>query len=185
MENTAFLAKLTEIALTAGAYKAQVIPASEIVTDRSFREMCAANACGVYGKCWTCPPYVGEIDELMAAVKTYEYALVYQTVSPLEDSYDIEGMAAARKTMFALTRRIRRDLDGLPMAKLLHLGAGACGVCDVCAKSTDEPCRFPHLAMASLEAYGIHVSALAETAGMKYINGVNTVTYFGAVLFSL
>ena len=39
--------------------------------------------------------------------------------------------------------------------------------------------------MRSLEAYGIHVSKLAETAGMKYINGQNTVTYFGAVLFSL
>ena len=39
--------------------------------------------------------------------------------------------------------------------------------------------------MASLEAYGIHVSKLAKAADMKYINGQNTVTYFGGVLFSL
>ena len=38
------------------------------------------------------------------------------------------------------------------------------------------------LAMSSLEAYGINVSVLAPQAGMKYINGINTVTYFGAVL---
>jgi hypothetical protein len=38
--------------------------------------------------------------------------------------------------------------------------------------------------VASLEAYGIFVAKLAEKAGMKYINGVNTVTYFGAVLFN-
>jgi hypothetical protein len=37
--------------------------------------------------------------------------------------------------------------------------------------------------MPSLEAYGVNVSALASAAGMKYINGQNTVTYFGAVLF--
>ena len=36
-----------------------------------------------------------------------------------------------------------------------------------------------------LEAYGINVSRMAQTAGMKYINGTNTVTYFGAVLFCL
>jgi hypothetical protein len=39
--------------------------------------------------------------------------------------------------------------------------------------------------MPSLEAYGINVSELAKAAGMNYINGQNTVTYFGAVLFSL
>jgi predicted metal-binding protein len=53
----------------------------------------------------------------------------------------------------------------------------------VCAKRTDEPCRHPDLAMASLEAYGFNVSRLAAAADMKYINGQNTVTYFGAVLF--
>ena len=41
----------------------------------------------------------------------------------------------------------------------------------------------PALAMSSLEAYGIDVAQLAKQAGMKYINGVNTVTYFGAVFF--
>ena len=39
--------------------------------------------------------------------------------------------------------------------------------------------------MKSLEAYGIHVSKMAEAAGMKYINGQDTVTYFGAVLFCM
>ena len=34
-----------------------------------------------------------------------------------------------------------------------------------------------------LEAYGINVSKLAEVAGMNYINGKDTVTYFGAILF--
>ena len=45
-----------------------------------------------------------------------------------------------------------------------------------------EPCRFPEKAIGSLEAYGVNVSLLAQTAGMRYINGQNTVTYFGAIL---
>ncbi|MBM3710008.1 MAG: DUF2284 domain-containing protein, partial [Actinobacteria bacterium] len=36
----------------------------------------------------------------------------------------------------------------------------------------------------SLEAYCMNVSTLAELCNMKYINGQNTVTYFGAFLFN-
>ena len=66
---------------------------------------------------------------------------------------------------------------------MLHLGAGGCHLCEVCAKKTGEPCRHPDRAVASLEAYGVNVSALARLCGMKYINGENTVTYFGALFF--
>jgi hypothetical protein len=41
------------------------------------------------------------------------------------------------------------------------------------------------LAVASLETYGVNVSKLAPAAGMKYVNGQDTVTYFGAVLFDV
>ena len=64
----------------------------------------------------------------------------------------------------------------------LVLGCGACRVCPRCAKLSEAPCRNPNLATPSLESHGINVSALAESCGMRYINGENTVTYFGAVL---
>ena len=168
-----------------GAFKANVIEAKGIKTDRVFRDMCASNACGMYGKCYMCPPDVGDIDELMARVGEYDYALVYQTVSELEDSFDFEGMVEAKKKSYPLAQSLRKVFDDMKVTKVLHLGAGGCGVCERCAKQTGEPCRFPENAMPSLEAYGVNVSELAKAAGMKYINGQNTVTYFGAVLFSL
>ena len=176
---------LKKNALDLGAYKASVISTSEITLDRAFRDMCASNACGVYGKCYMCPPDVGDIDELMAEVANYGYALVYQTVSELEDSFDFEGMVEAKKRTYPLAQSMREIFKSCGIKKVLHLGAGGCGVCKSCAKQTGEPCRFPEKAMPSLEAYGFNVSALAKSAGMKYINGQNTVTYFGAVLFSL
>ena len=126
-----------------------------------------------------------DIDELMAEVANYGYALVYQTVSELEDSFDFEGMVEAKKRTYPLAQSMREIFKNCGIKKVLHLGAGGCGVCKSCAKQTGEPCRFPEKAMPSLEAYGVNVSALAKSAGMKYINGQNTVTYFGAVLFSL
>ena len=185
MENKNIFDRLEAIALECGCYKAKVIVTEKIETDRAFRDMCAMNSCGVYGKCWMCPPDVGDIDELMAKIRTYSYALVYQNVSELEDSFDFEGMVAAKKSSYKTQRQIRRECEKVGLPKVLYLGSGGCGVCETCTKRDNLPCRFPELATPSLEAYGINVSQLAKAADMKYINGQDTVTYFGAVLFSL
>ena len=186
MENKELLfGKLAEMAKSLGAFKAGVIEAKEIVTDRIFREICLSNSCGMCGKCYMCPPDIGDIDELMSSIKDYDYALVYQTVSELEDSFDFEGMIDAKKAFYPIAQSLRAVFEDMDISRVLHLGAGGCGVCEKCAKRTNEPCRYPDKAMPSLEGYGVNVSELARAAGMKYINGQNPVTYFGAVLFSV
>lgn len=185
MENKELFDRLAGIALSLGAYKATVIPVELVETNAAFRDLCASNACGNYGRNWMCPPDAGDIHELMAQLRTYTYVLVYQTVTELEDSYDFEGMMDAGVSHNALMARLRDRLNGEGLPRALHLGAGGCRMCPVCAKRTGEPCRKPDLAVASLETYGINVSKLATAAGMKYINGQDTVTYFGAVLFDL
>lgn len=167
-----------------GALNAAVIPVEQVKFDLVFRAMCEANSCGNFGKCWMCPPDVGNAEDLIAHAKTYDHVLVYQTVGQLEDSYDWEGMMEAAANQNALAQKLAVVFKKLPFARKLHLGAGGCHVCETCAKRTDEPCRFPDRAMASLETYCIHVSALAASAGMNYINGKDTVTYFGVLLFS-
>jgi len=176
---------IIEKVILCGAFKANIIDTKDIVLDSAFRDMCRVNSCGVYGKCWMCPPDVGDIDTLMSKVRNYDYALVYQTVTELEDSFDFEGMIAAKKKSYPLAQNLRKVFSDLKITNVLQLGAGGCGVCESCAKKINEPCRFPEKAMPSLEAYGINVSELAKAAGMNYVNGQNTVTYFGAVLFSL
>ena len=164
-----------------GAYRVNFVPVAEISFEPAFRDMCKSNACGMYNRSWMCPPCIGEIDDLIAEAKQYRWAMVYQTVNDLEDSFDIEGMLAAGEQMNKLTDRIRANLDFGPDE--LVLGAGGCRICPVCAKIENKPCRFPEKAISSLEAYGVNVSKLAELAGMKYINGQDTVTYFGTVFF--
>ena len=176
---------LEEKTLTLGAFRTKVLESSAVETDASFRDMCARNACGMWGKCWTCPPDIGQIDALMAELQQYSHVLVYQTVGQLEDSYDFEGMTEAGKHHNRVAQSLRTVFAEAGISDPLHLGAGGCRVCPVCARRTGEPCRHPELAMSSLEAYGIHVSRLAAKADMKYINGSNTVTYFGAVFFNL
>ena len=164
--------------------RAGITKVEDIQFEPEFRKACEANSCGNYGKCWMCPPDAGPIDELIARAKTYRYALVYQTIGQLEDSYDFEGMMEAAHTHSQLSERLRPVFASCGLERTLHLGAGGCHVCSVCAKRTEEPCRHPDLAMASLETYGVNVSQLARLCGMKYINGENTVTYFGTLLFT-
>ena len=175
--------KLEEETIRLGAFCAKVIPVSDIVFEPQFRKMCEQNSCGMYNKCYMCPPEVGEVEALISLAKTYPYALIYQTVTPLEDSFDIEGMEEGKRRHNRLTLSLRPLFDHTGIRECLHLGAGACGVCERCAKSIGEPCRFPERATPSLEAFCVNVYETSKVAGMKYINGQDTVTYFGAVFF--
>ena len=64
-DKTEFFEKIINICTDLGAYRSNVIEAKKIETDRAFRNMCASNACGMYGRCYMCPPDVGDIDVLM------------------------------------------------------------------------------------------------------------------------
>ena len=174
---------LIKTLLQLGANKAAVVNVSDITFDRRFREQCVSNACGCYGKNYMCPPDVGDIDALIARAQSYDKALVYQYVGELEDSFDIEGMMEAGKVMHRLTQQLRQVTKGSAFQDALHLGGGACRLCRICAKLEGVPCRHPDEAVSSLEVHGIAVSELAKLANMNYINGQNTVTYFGAMLY--
>ena len=155
----------------------------EIVFDPAFREACERNACGYYNRCYTCPPFIGEIEELIAQAQQYSHGVLFQTVGRLRDSYDIENMTAAAANHNLLCQNIREELERQYSGKYLLLGAGTCQLCKKCGARTGEPCRFPERVIAPMEAYGIFVSETARHVGMDYINGQNTVTYFGLVLF--
>lgn len=154
---------------------------SDIPFEPSLVSMCASNQCGNYNKCWTCPPRNGDIDSLIASAKQYKTAFVFQKIYEIEDSFDIEGMFEANKKFQAVILKLA-SVFAQGNGSYLLLGAGGCRICPVCAAVEEKPCRHPKLACSSLESYGIQVSELAARCGMKYINGVNTVTYFGAVL---
>ena len=175
------LKTLTDLILELGADKVGTVAVEEIHFEPEFRKMCERNACGMYGRNWMCPPDVGEIDTLIARAKTYRWAVVYQTIGTLKSSYDMDGMMAAAEKMSGITTQLQRRLGEMELGPWLLLGAGGCRICKRCAKLDKEPCRFPDKALASLESYGADVTKLAPQAGMKYINGANTVTFFGAV----
>lgn len=171
-----------DIALDAGATKACLISADSVVLHASFRDICKSNGCGMYNRCWMCPPDIGEIETLMAEVRKYEHGLLYQTISNIEDSYDIEGMQDAGRNHAQVSQRIEAFLM-MQLGKHLHLSCGGCRLCERCAKLDGLPCRKPEQALPPMEGYGIDVYNTCKPTELRYINGTNTVTFFGIVLF--
>lgn len=177
----AILETLEHILVEAGVYQYGRVDTADIRFLQEVRGMCEVNTCRQYGKTWACPPAIGTVEECRARVQQYDAMLVFSVKCDLEDSFDYEGMVEGGKRFKRIARAIQqavsRELDDY----LLLSNEG----CDQCKECTypNAPCRFPEKTHGALEGYGILVSELAGQAGIRYINGANTVTYFGGLAY--
>ena len=159
----------------------KVIGTSVIPFSPAVVEACARNACGMYGKRWTCPPGVGTLEELEAKVKAFPHAAVLTCKYEIEDSFDFEGMMEGQRDAKRVFAEVAEEMRAAGEAFLM-LGNEGCGLCESCTYP-DAPCRFPELASPSVEACGVNVMQLAKQIGVRYNNGPATVTYFSVILF--
>lgn len=143
----------------------------------AVRQMCAA--CGRYGKCWSCPPACGTLEECRQRIAGFAQGILVQTVGQLEDEFDGEGMM---KTEAAHKENFHRLLKTLSREGMLPLGAGCCTVCKTCSYP-DVPCRFPEQRVSSMEAYGMEVAPVCKANGLPYYYGPNTIAYTSCLLF--
>ena len=165
---------LTEDLLRASGVTAYgIIAPSSIEFSDEVRRLCEENRCGNYARTWACPPAVGTLDDCRTRILSHAHALVFSTAYPLEDSFDWEGMTRGHRAF----KQVCDDLHRHLRAPALLLSNEGCLRCAACAYP--EPCRFPDRLFPSLEGYGILVNKLAESAGVPYLNGPLTVTYFG------
>jgi len=145
------------------------------------RDICK-NSCRFYNTSWACPPAVGTLDECRLRCEGFGNMLLFDRKYEIEDSFDWEGMTAAMRDFKDVSMRLESFVRPL-VGKMLMLTGKGCEKCEKCTWP-DAPCRFPERLHNSLEGYGFNVSKLAASAGMHYIGGQNTITYFGAVLYN-
>ena len=144
------------------------------------RDMCSANRCNRYEKCWSCPPGCGTLEESKEKAAKYSWGILLQTTAELEDDYDGETMMEAdelqKQRLETFCTKIAGKEDMLPM------GSGSCTICKTCTYP-DAPCRFPERMITSMEAYGLVVSDVCQLADTPYYYGPLTITYSSCVLF--
>lgn len=171
--------QLQQILERAGVTQYGIIDTRDIHFSQEVRHMCEVNTCRQYGKTWCCPPALGTVEECQARICQYDRMLVFNVKYDLEDSFDFEGMQEGMARFKETCREIDAAFKPL-IERYLMVANEGCGLCKQCTYP-NAPCRFPDKAHGSLEGYGIFVNELAGTAGINYINGANTVTYFGGL----
>ncbi|MHB1452358.1 MAG: DUF2284 domain-containing protein [Saccharofermentanales bacterium] len=158
-----------------------IISTGQIEFLPEIRELCEKNSCRNFATTWACPPAVGTLSECKEKCLMYDHAMVFNSVYPLEDSFDLEGMEAGHRKFKIVCDKlyylVKSHLDDF-----LLLSNESCIRCKDCTYP-DSPCRFPEILFPSIEGFGILVVKLAEIAQISYINGKNTVTYFGMILY--
>lgn len=164
-----------------GIHEYAFLPTSDLKFSEEVRSLCEMNSCGQYGKTWACPPGVGTYEECKSRILKYGHVFVFTTLHELEDSYDFEGMMEGKAKHCSLCPPIA-NLFQKEYTDVLILSAEGCNRCQTCTYP-DAPCRFPDTLYPSIESYCVEVNQLAKTAGIHYINGADTVTYFGCILY--
>jgi predicted metal-binding protein len=159
-------------------------PASMLTISQEVRRICEKNACGVFGRNWTCPPAVLSLEGFREEIDAYDTLLILYQVYQIEDSLDWEGMMSALEDFQGKLRMLKKKVeDATPNQPFLILGAGGCKLCEPCAYETGEACRHPNEAIVSMEARGIDVIRLMKDSGAEYNNGRNRITYIGGLLY--
>ncbi len=163
-----------DMALDAGFSHAAYAVIEDMEFRQEVRDMCAANKCGKYNKCWACPPACGTLEELKAKVLEYDYAMILQATEKMEDDYDWEAIERASTRCKESLDKLTKQLRGLGKS-IFPMGNGGCDLCEVCSYP-DEPCRFPNDVNFSMEACGFFVNRECKKAGLEYNYGPQTMT---------
>ena len=172
--------KIIERAKKHGFSQAAPLNCRTIELKPEVRQMCEANACHMYGRCWSCPPGCGSLADCREKIARYQYGLLVQTTGRLEDELDGETMmeteALHKEHFYAFERILRAEYPDM-----LAIGAGCCTKCKTCTYP-DEPCRFPKEAFSSMEAYRMVVTQICQDNGLSYYYGRCTITYTSCYL---
>ena len=74
--------KVLAIAKNAGFSQVGELDCDTIRLMPEVRKMCEDNTCGMYGKCWSCPPGCGSLEECESRVRKYKKGILVQKLYP-------------------------------------------------------------------------------------------------------
>lgn len=141
---------LVQKAVELGASDAKIMSTENIVFDNRSYLKCRFG-CNRWGKYWTCPPHLDITPErFMDAFAEYSSAIMIKSTDP--------------KVGQEVTLEVEKEAmlsQGCSFAFAMVL----CVQCDECAYP--DPCKFPHMARPSMDAYGIDIGKTLEPLGFK------------------
>ena len=154
-----------------------------LVPEERIRALCFENKCDNYGKNYTCPPYVGSLEEIRFKLRNYQHGLLLQYSKAIDVKGNKEGVIQTKKDFNKKVLQMEEALKERGINPTWGMIGGNCGLCDTCKARTDEPCPYPDKARLSLEAIAIDVLALLDKFGLDNNFHEGRITWTGCILY--
>ncbi len=169
MKKGDLLKSLVTIAEQAGASKALVIPAQEVLVEKKLANFCFEPKCPFWGQSLSCPPLVGGPEDFKKKLLACEHALLirFEVDAPSLQGDDRAEVLRVLQEMVATVEIKAKEL-GFDQAAGFAGGsckASFCADYNGCRAMEGGICRFPDQARPSLSGYGVNVGKLMESAG--------------------
>lgn len=154
---------------------------SELLFKEEVRQICKQE-CPMYGKSWSCPPAVGNVEECQKRCLEYQGVFLFTTIAEVTDIANMEETLQTRFEHEEITRTIGKMFKENG-AEIKLLSSESCAVCETCAFCEGEGCRHPDYMIPCIESQGILVTELAEKYEIPFLDSMTTVQWFGIILY--
>ena len=154
-----------------------------IVPEQQIRALCQQNICGNYGNNYTCPPYVGTLEEINIKLRQFQRGLLLQYTKDIDVKGNREGVLQTRIGFHNRILQIEEFLRIKGIDPVWGMIGGNCGLCDSCKAKSNEPCPYPDKARMSLEAIAVDVVGLLGRLGLDSEFHSDKITWTGCILF--
>jgi predicted metal-binding protein len=153
-----------------------------LVPEQRIRNYCVENRCGSYNVNHMCPPRVGSLEEVEAALQGFPRGVLLQYSRQMDVANDREGVTRTKLEFHHLILRLERRLRKSGATPVWGLMGGNCELCRICTVVEGKPCRHPERARTSLEAIGVDVVGLLERLGLDGRFHPDRITWTGCIL---
>ena len=149
-----------------GFTDAALLPVRELVVVPEYRKFCEQNLCRNYGVLPACPPMSGTVEEMTAAMRRDQTALILMIETTPSDYRDTAEQKAAKKHQNLLTEQLMKRIRADGLTDLLMMGAG------------------PWKHASCMSAYCVDAQKMADAVHMKCWANDGKIRYFSLILFS-
>ena len=123
--------------------------------------------CPNYNNRWSCPPLSFDVNEYLN-----KYNWIYLIAKKIDLSAELikrtDTVQKIKQATYDILWPEKSDLAEKLLSleaiypSSISLSAGGCSLCQNCARTTNEPCRFPNKMRYSLDSFGFDLSAITR-----------------------
>ncbi len=141
-----------------------------------FRTLCEGNACGDYGRTWTCPPGIGTLEECKEYISGYDSAILVSCPFGLDE--DFVEIKQVLQNVCRESKYILIDAG----YEVYVLGDGGCNFCEKCAYPNS--CVDPIAQIPSISGFGIDMGEYLKQMDIELRFDTGEFALYGIILFN-